>query len=79
MRSTRDNVLQVLAGIAQKSESMDRLFMVLIGHGTVGREEPQLNLPGPDLVPSDLEQGLVALPTQTLALVHTGTASGGFI
>ncbi len=79
MRSTRDNVLQVLAGIAQKSESMDRLFMVLIGHGTVGREEPQLNLPGPDLVPSDLEQALTALPTQTLALVHTGTASGGFI
>lgn len=79
MRSTRANVLQVLGEIAQESEPMDRLFVVLIGHGTVGREEPQLNLPGPDLVPSDLEQGLTAFPTQTLALVHTGTASGGFI
>ncbi|MDX1646651.1 MAG: hypothetical protein R3304_05870, partial [Longimicrobiales bacterium] len=79
MRSTRANVLQVLGEIAQRAEPMDRLFVVLIGHGTVGREEPQLNLPGPDLVPSDLDQGLDAFPTQTLALVHTGTASGGFI
>lgn len=79
LRSTRANVLQVLGEIAQKAESMDRLFLVLIGHGTAGREEPQLNLPGPDLVPSDLELGLTAFPTQTLALVHTGTASGGFI
>ena len=79
MRSTRANVLQVLGEIAQEADAMDRLFVVLIGHGTVGREEPQLNLPGPDLVPSDLEQGLQAFPTQTLALVHTGTASGGFI
>lgn len=79
MRSTRANVLQVLGEIAQRSEPMDRLFLVLIGHGTSGREEPQLNLPGPDLVPSDLEGGLEAFPTQTLALVHTGTASGGFI
>ena len=78
-RSTRANVLQTLAEIAQKAEPMDRLLLVLIGHGTAGREEPQLNLPGPDLVPSDLEQGLTAFPTQTLALVHTGTASGGFI
>lgn len=79
MRSTRANVLQVLGEIAQRAEPMDRLFLVLIGHGTSGREEPQFNLPGPDLVPSDLESGLEAFPTQTLALVHTGTASGGFI
>lgn len=79
MRSTRANVLQVLGEIAQKAQPLDRLFVVLIGHGTVGREEPQLNLPGPDLVPSDFERGLAAFPTQTLALVHTGTASGGFI
>lgn len=79
MRSTRANVLQALGEIAQKAGPMDRLFLVLIGHGTSGRDEPQFNLPGPDLVPSDLESGLEAFPTQTLALVHTGTASGGFI
>jgi len=79
MRSTRANVLQVLGEIAQKADPLDRLFVVLIGHGTMGREEPQFNLPGPDLVPSDFQRGLTAFPTQTLALVHTGTASGGFI
>ena len=79
MRSTRANVLQVLGEIAQDVQPLDRLFVVLIGHGTAGREEPQFNLPGPDLVPSDFQRGLTAFPTQTLALVHTGTASGGFI
>lgn len=79
MPSTRANVLQVLGEIAQRAQPLDRLFVVLIGHGTAGREEPQFNLPGPDLTPSDFALGLVAFPTQTLALVHTGTASGGFI
>jgi hypothetical protein len=79
LRSTRANVLQVLGEIAQKAEPMDRLFLVLIAHGTASGDEPQINLPGPDLTPTDLQLGLVAFPTQTLALVHTGTASGGFI
>lgn len=79
MRSTRANVLQTLGEIAQQAQPLDRLFVILIGHGTTGREEPQFNLPGPDLVPSDFLQGMTAFPTQTLALVHTGTASGGFI
>ena len=79
MRSTRANVLQVLGEIAQKAQPLDRLFVVLIGHGTPGREEPQFNLPGPDLTPTDFLLGLGAFPTQTLALVHTGTAGGTFV
>ena len=79
MRSTRANVLEVLGQIAGTADPLDRLFVVLIGHGTIGREEPQFNLPGPDLLPSDIQEALTAFPTQTLALVHTGSASGGFI
>lgn len=79
LRSTRANVLQVLGEISQKAAPLDRLFVVLIGHGTSGGGEAQLNLPGPDLTPSDFQLGLMAFPTQTLALVHTGTASGGFV
>ena len=79
LRSTRANVLQVLGEIAQKAEPMDRVLVMLIGHGTSGGSEPQFNLPGPDLVPSDFQLGLMAFPTQSLALVHMGTASGGFI
>lgn len=79
LRSTRANVLQVLGEIAQRAQPMDRIFLVLIGHGTASGDEAQLNLPGPDLTPTDLQLGLGAFPTQTLALVHTGTASGGWI
>ncbi len=79
LRSTRANVLQVLGEIAQSAEPLDRLLVVLIGHGTSGGDEPQFNLPGPDLTPSDFQLGLMAFPTQSLALVHTGTASGGFV
>lgn len=79
LRSTRANVLQVLAEIAQKVQPTDRLLVILIGHGTSGGGEAQFNLPGPDLTPGDFQLGLMAFPTQTLALVHTGSASGGFI
>lgn len=78
-RSTRANVLQVLGEIAQAAGPMDRLLVVMIGHGTANGSEAQFNLPGPDLTPGDFQMGLVAFPTQTLALVHTGTASGGFV
>jgi len=79
LRSTRANVLQVLGEIAQEAQPMDRVLVILIGHGTAGGSEPQFNLPGPDLTPSDFQLGLMAFPTQSLALVHTGAASGGFI
>lgn len=78
-RSTRANVLRVLGEIAQKAGAMDRLLIVLIGHGTSSRGEAQFNLPGPDLTPEDFRAGLAAFPTQTLALVHTGSASGAFV
>jgi len=79
MRSTRANVLQVLGEIAQKAAPLDRVFVVLIGHGTSNGTDVQFNLPGPDLTPTDFQLGLMAFPTQTLALVATGAASGGFI
>jgi hypothetical protein len=78
-RSTRANVLKLLGEIAQSAGPMDRLLVILIGHGTSTGGETQLNLPGPDLTPSDFEMGLMAFPTQTLALVHTGSASGAFV
>lgn len=78
-RSTRANLLQYFGELAQRAGPMDRVFVVLIGHGTSNGGEVQFNLPGPDLTPTDFQLGLVAFPTQTLALVATGSASGGFI
>lgn len=79
MRSTRANLLQYFGELSQRAGPMDRVFVVLIGHGTANGGEVQFNLPGPDLTPTDFQLGLVAFPTQTLALVATGSASGGFI
>ena len=57
----------------------DRLLVILIGHGTSDQAEARFNITGPDLAPSDLQMALTGFPTQTLALVHTGSASGGFL
>ena len=78
-KSTRDNVLSYLSTIAQQMRSSDRLLVILIGHGTSDQAEARFNITGPDLAPSDLQMALTGFPTQTLALVHTGSASGGFL
>jgi hypothetical protein len=78
-RSTRANVLKVLGEIAQQSAANDRLLVFLLGHGTDGATEPQFNVPGPDLTPTDFQLAAVAFPTQSLALVLTGSASGGWV
>jgi len=78
-KSTRENLFRVLGEVGARSQPLDRLLLVLIGHGTSDRDGTQFNLSGPDLTPSDLQTGLIPFPTQTLALVHTGSASGGFL
>lgn len=78
-RSTTENVLATLAAIAGRSDPLDRLLLVLIGHGTAADGEARLNLPGPDLTPGVLATALSAFPTQTVAVVHVGSASGGFL
>jgi len=77
--STRANVLKVLGEIAQKAGPTDRLLVVLIGHGTDQGGEAQFNVSGPDLTPTDFELAGMAFPSQALALVHTGSASGGWV
>ena len=78
-QSTRANILKAIGEIAGRAAPQDRIIIVLIGHGTAQGEDPRFNLPGPDLGPEDFMAGLTAFPTQTLALVHTGSASGGFV
>jgi hypothetical protein len=78
-KSTKDNLFRVLGEVGARSQPLDRLLLVLIGHGTSDRDDTQFNLSGPDLTPSDLQTGLIPFPTQTLALIHTGSASGGFL
>ena len=78
-RSTKENVVAALGDLARRSAPQDRLLMVLIGHGTAQGEEGQFNLPGPDISGDELAAALSAFPTQTVAVVHTGSAGGGFV
>jgi hypothetical protein len=77
--STRANILRVLGELSQAVGPRDKVVVVLIGHGTDGPNGAQFNLPGPDLGPTDFDLAMIAFPTQPLALVHTGSASGGFV
>ncbi len=65
--------LRALAGKAG-----GQLWVVLIGHGTFDGREAKFNLRGPDVTPQDLAQALKDSPREVV-LIHTGSASGGFI
>ncbi|MGD8319258.1 MAG: hypothetical protein PVJ02_02350 [Gemmatimonadota bacterium] len=78
-RSTRENVLGAIAAMAGEAAPDDQILVVLVGHGTARGEEGRFNLPGPDLSPEELAGALASFATQTVAVAHTGSASGGFI
>jgi hypothetical protein len=78
-RSTKENVVAALVDLAGRSAAGDRLLVILIGHGTAQGDEGRFNLPGPDISGEELASALAVFPTQTVAVVHTGSAGGGFV
>lgn len=78
-RSTRENVRSRIVELAGRIGPRDQVLIVLIGHGSESDGEPKLNLPGPDLSASDLATWLDVFSTQTVAVVNTASASGGFL
>jgi hypothetical protein len=65
--------------IAQRAGADDRVLVVLIGHGTERDGKALFNLTGPDLTPADLALMLDELAPRRVAVVNTGSASGGFV
>jgi hypothetical protein len=78
-RSTSDNVRQAVAEIAARAEPGDRVFMLLIGHGSYAGGESRFNLPGPDLSAADFALLLDQLSEQKVAFINVSSASGGFV
>lgn len=78
-RSSKESVTSALLEMAGRAAPDDRVLIVLVGHGTAQGDDARFNLPGPDLSAGDLAAALAGFPTQTVALVHTGSASGGFV
>jgi hypothetical protein len=76
-QSTRDNVMQALAGLPARSTAGDVVLILLIGHGSQSGE-PRFNLPGPDITAADFALALEGLTGRTVVLVNAASASGGF-
>jgi len=73
------NVEQAVANIGQSMQSQDRLFVILIGHGSADGIVAKFNLPGPDLRDLDFARILELLPARRQVFINTTAASGGFI
>ncbi len=78
-RSTKANVERVLAELAARVSPTDRIFILLIGHGSVNADEPRFNVPGPDITAAQLGEQLDKFPTQTVVVANTSSASGDFV
>jgi len=66
-----------LQSIADKAQPADRLILMLVGHGSYDGEEYRFNVPGPDLIASDLSAQLNRIGAGEQLIVIAGSASGG--
>jgi hypothetical protein len=78
-KATVATMRAAISGIAQRAGPEDRVLVVLIGHGTEREGKPLFNLTGPDLGPAELGLMLDQLAPRRVAVVHTGSSSGGFV
>jgi len=78
-KSTKENVERVLTDIALAAAPGERVFILLIGHGSFQGDESRLSLPGPDMSSADFAAILDKFTAQQVALINTASASGDFI
>jgi hypothetical protein len=77
-RATVAEIRTAVADIAQRASPVDRVLLVLIGHGT-SAGGARFNLSGPDLTATDLDFMLDQLAPRPVAVVQTASASGDFV
>lgn len=77
--STLEGIENAFAGAASMLKPADPIFVFLIGHGSYQRDSAKLNIPGPDLEATHLDELLKDLPSEIAVLVHTGSTSAAFI
>lgn len=78
-RSTKASIDSAFARIATTAKPADRVFVLLLGHGSVQGGPARLNIPGPDVTAQDFASYLARLGTQTVVLVNGASASGDFV
>ncbi len=77
--SRKENVLEAIHRLAQRSAPGDVVALVLLGHGTARGERALFNLPGPDLSAAELGAALDALAGRTVVVVVAAPASAPFV
>lgn len=75
-KSDRELLRERLADLPQTAA--DRLWLVLIGHGTYDGKTARFNLRGPDITPADLAEWLQPVMCPT-AVINCASSSGPFI
>jgi hypothetical protein len=77
-RSTREEIVQALAGFAKAATADDALYVVLIGHGSFDGQNARFNLPGRDMGPADFNAALKPFGGRVV-FVNTSSSSGPFL
>ena len=77
-RSTRENVEQAFANLAERARPSDDVFVLLFGHGSFDGRQAAFNLPGPDLAVPDYARLLDKIRSARVVFVNTASSSGEF-
>ncbi len=78
-RSTRENVLATLEGLAARAPDDALLLLVVIGHGSFRDGVSKVNLPGPDMTAQDFVAALEKFGERPVVIANLASASGEFV
>lgn len=78
-RSTRGAIDSAFRRIAFEARAGDRVFVLLLGHGSSQGNVSRFNIPGPDLTAADFGGFLDRLAAQSVVFVDATSASGDFV
>lgn len=76
--STREEIERAIRGIATRAGANDRILILLIGHGSMDSRGSRINLPGPDLLATEMAAMLEPFKTQSVVFVNAASSSGGW-
>jgi hypothetical protein len=78
-KSSREGIAAAVEKIAARAQPNDRIFILLMGHGSSEGEVSRFNIPGPDLTDADFAKLLARFAGQDVVFVNASSASGGFV
>ena len=77
--SDLESIEATFAKLGETLEASDPLFVFLIGHGSYQRESAKLNIPGPDIDASKLNEFISACASNVAVIINGSSTSAAFI